>query len=131
VRERRRFHRVARHERQLAAVDARQDVDELIEVHRLFEAVTHGLIHQRVIRNLAIAGNVLEARGRIGKDGSHEVVGEHPLKLRRDFLAAAVARDGERDRRVPPPARLEHRRIEKRLDEDVLHRRGMQVAEDV
>ena len=102
-----------------------------VEVHRLFEAVAHRLADQRMIGNLAIAGDVLEAGGGVGKDRGHQVVGQHPLQLRRHLRAAAVARHGERDRRVPAPARLEHRRVEERLHQHVARGRRMQIAEDV
>ena len=47
------------------------------------------------------------------------------------LAAAAAARHRQRDRRVPAPPRLEHRRVEKRLDEHVARRRRMQIAEHV
>ena len=48
---------------------------QAVEVHRLFEAVAHGLVDERMIGDLAIAGDVLEARGGVGEDGGHQVVG--------------------------------------------------------
>ena len=44
---------------------------------------------------------------------------------------AAGARHGQRDRRVPAPARLEHRRVEERLHQHVAGRLRMQIAEHV
>ena len=131
VREHRRLGRVARDQPQLAAVDAAEHGVEPVEVHRLLEAVAHRLRDQRMIGNLAIAGDVLEAGRGIGKDRRHQIVGQHPLQLRRDLAAAAGARHGERDRRVPAPARLEHRRVEERLHEHVARRLRMQIAEHV
>ena len=84
-----------------------------------------------MIRNLAVAGDVLEARGGVRKHRGHQVVGHHPLQLRGDLLAVTVARHRERDRRVPAPPRLKHRRVEKRLHEHVARRGRMQVAEHV
>ena len=86
---------------------------------------------ERMIGNLAIAGDVLEARGRVGKHRRHQIVGHHALQRRRDLLAVPVARHGQRDRRVPAPARLKHRRVEKRLHQHVARRRRVQIAEDV
>ena len=84
-----------------------------------------------MIGNLAIARNVLETRRGVRKDRGHQIVGEHALQLRRDLLAGAVARDRERQVRVPAPACLEHWRVEKGLDENVARRGRMQVAEHV
>ena len=47
------------------------------------------------------------------------------------LLAAVHARDRERHGGVPSPPRLEHRRVEERLDQDVAHARRMQIAEHV
>ena len=112
-------------------MDATEDALQRCEVHRLFEAVADRLVDQRMIGNLAIARDVLEARGRVRKHRGHQIVGLHALQLRRHLASAAAARHGQRDRRVPAPARLEHRRVEKRLHEDVAHGRRMQIAEHV
>ena len=52
----------------------------------------------------------------------------HARDLRRNFLAAAKPRQGERDARVPAPAHLEHRRGAQRLHQDVPHRARLQIA---
>ena len=131
VRQRRGFGRIARDERQLASMNPREDLGKRVEVHRFLEAVAHGLVDQRMIGNRAVAGDVLEARGRVGEDRGHQIVREHALELRRHLLAAAIARHGERDGGVPAPARLEHRRLEERLHEHVAGRRRMQIPEHV
>ena len=97
VREERRLRRVARDEPQLAAVDPAEHGAKPFEVHRLLEAVAHGLRDQRMIGDLPIAGDVLQAGGRVGKHRRHQVVGQHPLDLRR-HLARRLAR-------AAPPAR--------------------------
>ncbi len=84
-----------------------------------------------MVRNLPIARDILEACCRIGKHGRHQIVREHALQLGRHFPVAAAARDGERDGRVPAPARLKHRRVEKCLHEHVARGGRVQVAEDV
>ena len=62
-----------------------------VEIHRLFEAVANRLADQRVIGDLAVAGDVLQARGRVWEHRRHQIVGEHPLQLRRDLASAAAA----------------------------------------
>ena len=53
-------------------------------------------------------------------------------ELRRHLLAAAEARQRQRDAGVPAPARDEHRRVEQRLDQHVARDAGrMQVTRDV
>ena len=79
VRQQRRLGRIARHAADAALVNARQDLHETRQVHRLLQAILDGLRDQRVIGDLAIAGNVLEARGRIGKGRREQIVGAHPL----------------------------------------------------
>ena len=123
--------RVARHELHFAAMDPSEHGVEAIEIHRLFEAITNRLRDERVIGNLTVAGDVLEARGGIGEDRRQQIRGEHPLHLRRELPSASRTRDRERNRRVPPPPRLEDRRVEKRLHEHVPGRLGVQVAEHV
>jgi hypothetical protein len=131
VREGRRFGRVARHQPQLAAMDPIEHDGESRKVHGFLETVAHRLVHERMVGDLAIAGDVFQARGGVGEDGGHQVVGLHALKLRRHLLAGAAARHRQRDRGVPAPPRLEDRRVEKRLYQDVARGGRMQVAEDV
>src|SRR5207302_3976536 len=54
---------------------------------------------------------------------------DHSLDLRGQLGAVAVARDGERERRGPAPARLEDRRIEHRLHQRLAYGLRVQIAE--
>src|SRR5438067_757280 len=83
VRDRRGLGRIARDELERAGVNALEHARETLEVHRVFEAVTNRLRDERMIRNLPIAWNVLEAGSGIRKSRRHEIVGLHSLKLRR------------------------------------------------
>jgi hypothetical protein len=112
-------------------VNGAEDAGQLADVHRLVQTVRDRLLHERMIGDFAIAGDILEAGGGVGKCRSHEVVGFHPLDLRRHPPASAVAQDRQRDRGVPAPARLEHRRVEDGLHQDVANRVGVKIAEDV
>ena len=47
---------------------APQQFFQAIKVHRLGEHVLHYFLDQRMVRNLNVAGNVLLARGHVGKD---------------------------------------------------------------
>ena len=131
VREERRFRRVAGYQRDFAAVDTLEDRRQSVEVHRLLEAIADGLRNQRVIRDFPVSRNVLETGRRVGKRRREQVVGQHPLQLWRNLLAAAAARNRERDGRIPAPPGLEHRGIQERLHQHVAGGVGMQVAEDV
>ena len=79
VREWRRFGRVARDTLDLAVMNALEDRRQRLEVHRFLQAVTDGLRHQGMIRNLAITWDVLETRGGVWEHCSHEVVRLHAL----------------------------------------------------
>src|SRR5262249_43459534 len=112
-------------------MDFCQHAGEAFEVHRLFEAVADRLSDEGMIRNLTITRDVLETGCGIRKDGSHEIVGLHPLELRRRLATPAESWNGKRDGRIPPPPRLKQRRVQQRLHENVLRRGGMEVAEHV
>ena len=127
----RRLRRVAGDELQLAAMNAAEHGAEAVEVHGLLQAVADRLVDERVIRDLAVAGNVLEARGRVRKHRGHEIVGKHALQLRRELASAARARHGKRDGRIPPPPRLKHRRVEERLYQHVTRCLRVQIPEHI
>ena len=112
-------------------MDPVQDGCQRVEVHRFLKAVAYRLFDQWMVRNRAVARNIFHACGRVGKHRRHQIVGQHPLQLRRHFTPASISRNRERNRCVPPPAGLEHRRVEERLRENVAGRRRMQVAKDV
>ena len=75
-----------------------QQALEAVDVHRLFEAIAHRLPHQRMIGNDDVADEVLAARDLVGEHGGEQVFGVHARELRRHFLAAAEARQRQRDR---------------------------------
>ena len=68
VREGRRLWCIPGDQLHLAGMDPCEDGIEAVEIHGLFEAVANGLRDERVIGNLPIAGDVLEAGGRVGED---------------------------------------------------------------
>ena len=81
-----------------------------------------------MIRDLALADDVLDARELVGKDRRDQVLGVHARELRRHLLAADEARQRERHAGNPAPARDEHGRIEQGLDQHGADRGRMQVA---
>ena len=111
-------------------LDAGDQIAQAVEVHRLVEAVADRLVHQRMVRDPDIAAQVLGARHLIGEDRSQQIIGPHPEDRRRHLLPAREAENGERARRVPAPARAEHRRRQHCLRQHLLHRRRLQEAED-
>ncbi len=113
----------------VAGADPGEDVGQALEVHRLRAAVDERLAHDRVVRDLHRAGDVLLARGKGRKDRGREVVRLHALDGRRDPPAPAVAGGDERARQVPPPAGPEHWRREHRLDQRLAHGCRGQEAE--
>ena len=97
MRERRWLRRVARDEPQLAAMNPLEHARAARRSPSPPRGSRAPSGDQRVIGNLAIAGNVLEARRGVGKHRGHQVVGLHPLQLRRHLASAAAA--------AAPPAR--------------------------
>ena len=104
---------------------------ELAHRHRLFQAIAHRLPHQRMIGDLAVAADVLQARSRLRERRGHQVVGLHALQRGRHLAAHPVAQHGQRDGGVPAPAGREHRRIDQRLHQRPFERVRVHVAEDV
>ena len=131
VGERRGLDDVAGDHRDLARLHAAQEVLQPLDVHRLFQAVAQGLLDQRVIGDLALAHDVLQAGELVGEDDRHQVLGGLAEQRRRHSPAAALARDGEGAAGVPAPAHAEQRRVEHRLGEDVARRVRAQEVEDV
>ena len=127
--ERRRLGRVDGDRLDLSALDGAQHLGQAREVHRFGEAVADRLAHQHVVGDADRAGEVLAARGRVGEARREQIVRAHPLKLRCDLLAAAHPQDRERARRVPAPARGEHRRGEQRLRQRRFHAGRLDVLE--
>ena len=77
-----------------------------------------------VWRTIGCSGISIGPPGRVvlaghlgGEDRREQIVGAHALEERRHLLASLVPQDGQRARRVPPPARAEHRRLQDGLPE--------------
>ena len=81
-----------------------------------------------MIRNLALAGEVLGAGDLIGEHSGNQVLGRHARELRRHLAPAAHPRQRQRDASGPAPAGDEHRRVEHGLDQQWPHRRGVEIA---
>ena len=75
-----------------AGLDAVKQLAQPVDVHRLVQAVRHGLADQRMVRNLDLARQVLGARHLVGKHGGEQILSLHACDLRRDLFAAAKAR---------------------------------------
>ncbi len=131
VRERRRLGRVAGVEADLAPLDPFEDPVEARRVHRLGQAVAHRLANERVIRDLDRARRVLLASDLRREHRGEEVLRPHPLEEGLDLLSSLEAEDCERARRVPAPARAEHRRDEDRLLDRRVELVGADEAEGV
>ena len=94
------------------------------------QAVADRLVHQRMLGNSDLAGEVFRAGGLVGEHRGEQVVGEHPLDGRGNALAVPAAGHLERPRDRPAPARREERNPEDRLGEHVLQVLGLQERED-
>ncbi len=112
----------------LARLQAAQDAQQAVQVHRLAQAVVQGLADQRVVGNLALADDVLQAGDLVGEHGGEQVLAAHALDLRRGLLAAAEARQRQCGHGIPAPARAEQRRVEQGLGQHVVGAGRVQVA---
>ena len=106
---------VAGMEADLARLDSRQHPLQPLQVHRLVQAVVHRLPHQRVVRQVYGAGDVLLAGHDAGEDGCQQVVRAHPLYWRRHPFALALSKDGQGAGGVPAPAGREQGYRQQRL----------------
>ena len=109
-----------------AVAQPAQDLQEAVDVHGLGQAVLDRLAHDRVLhRDLdRAAGQRLRAREHLGKGRGQQVVRPHPQQSGAGtFLPPRRPLEQQRALRVPAPARLEHRRGQQRLDEDLARRR--------
>ena len=116
-RERRWLRQIARDDLHVAGLDPAEQRLQPVDVHRFVQTIVNCLLHQRMVRYLPFAHQVLGARDLVGKDRRHQVFGAHPLQRRGHFLAAAEAGQRKRCRRDPSPTRSEHRRVKQRLDQ--------------
>ena len=119
VAERAWLHGVAGDDLDLAALELLDQGAEPDGVHRLDEAVTDRLEHERVIGNLTIARDILDAHLGRRKHHAQRVGRTHLDEVGRNLLAVPAPQDRERPGHVPPPTNLEHRAIEQRLDQHV------------
>ncbi len=78
---------------------AAQQAFHAVDVHGFVQAVGDRLVHQRMVGDLAIADDVLQAGELIGEHRCDQVLGLHALKLRRHLVSALEAQQGQRDAR--------------------------------
>ena len=100
---------------------ALQDRLQSVQIHRLVQAVGDCFVHQRMVGNANLAHEIFAAGDLVGKHRREQIVGAHPLNRRRHLPASGEARHCQSAGRVPFPARSEHRGIEQRLRQHVLH----------
>ena len=121
---------VARHDACFTVFEFLQQRDQTFQVHRIEQAVLQRLRDQRMIGNLAFAHDVFEAGDLVGKHRGQQVFRLHALDLRRHLGAAREARQRQCGAGVPAEAQREHRRVQQRLGQHVVHGIGVQVARD-
>ncbi len=83
-----------------------------------------------MVRDLAIAGDVLQAGRGIGEGGRQQVLRLHSLNLGRHLAAVPEPRHREGEVGVPAPSGREHRRIQQRLHQDFPGGRCLKEPED-
>ncbi len=130
-RERRRRRQIARQHTHAAVLDAAQQLQPAVAVHRLVQAIVQRLRDQRVFGNLALADQILRTGDLVGEHRGQQIFQLHPLQRRGDLAPAAEARQGQRVGGIPAPAHAEQRRVQQRLHQQLQRRRRMQSARDL
>ena len=97
---------------------------EPVGVEGLVQGVVDRLADQQVVGDLDRPGGVVLAGGGLREHGGHQVVGLHALDRGRVAPPVAEAQDHQRTVEVPPPAGLEHGRVEDGVLEGVDDRSG-------
>src|SRR5262249_4892080 len=114
----------------LAGLDSAQYFLQSVDVHCLGEAIVNRLFHQWMIRDFAVAHDMLQARELIWENCSQKIFRFHPLQRRSDLRAATETRHGKRTGCVPAPADREHWRVEQRLNQKVTNCFGIHIPEN-
>ena len=119
---------VAADQPHVAAFHAPQQRQPGVAVHGLVQAVVEGLLHQRVVGDLAFAGEVFQAGDLVGKYAGDQVFALHALDLRRHLAPAGITRQRQGHAGIPAPAHTEQWRIQHGLDQDVLGTVAVEVT---
>ena len=122
------FRQVARDITNFCLLHAAQELFQPVDVHRFGEAIVNCLFDQRMIWNLAVSDDVLQARKLVRKYCRQKIFRFHTLQWRGDFRASTETRHGKRPGGVPPPSNREHRGVKQCLHEQVANGFGIQIT---
>ena len=117
--ERRGFAGVATDQFDFSGVNPLEHRLESLEIESLVEAIVHGLLHEGMVGDLVVAGDILLASGQLGKNGGQQVVGTESLDRMRHFFSAIATQDHQCPGEVPAPSELKHRDRQQCLFEQV------------
>ena len=124
-----RLQRVHRYLFDFTAVQFADDIEKAIHIHRLGQAIFDRLLNKRMIGHRQITGGKrFSARVHLGIRGVEEIIGAHPDDGSRDTFSGAHPFEQKRTLQIPSPTRRKHRRGQKRLDQNIACRVGMQIA---
>src|SRR5690348_7870225 len=84
-----------------------------------------------MVGNFNVAFEILRTRKRMGKNSREQIVRAHALNLRRNFLPALKAQQGQGASRSPAPAARENRRRQHGLREQLFHGSRFQELKNV
>ena len=114
-----------------AVFDATKESYQAFKVHCFLKRIPHDFVDERVIRDLDVPDNGLEARRSLRKNTGHEVIGARALDLRGYALAFGHPQELEAAGGGPPPAVLENRRCDGGLFEELFGGVFGEEVEDV
>ena len=118
------------HRAERPGLDLSEQGFQPVQVHGLAQAVRNGLLDEGMIGDANLALQVFGAGGLVRENRGQQIVGPHALDRRGHLAASGKAKNRQRAGNVPAPSRREHRGIEKRLGERVLHGLRIQELED-
>ena len=90
---------------------------QALNIHGFVQAVSNGLVDQRMVGHLALAHQVFGTGELVGKNRANQIFSRHAGELWRHLLATAESRQGQRHPGNPAPAGGKHRRVEQGLDQ--------------
>ena len=104
---------------------------QAINIHGFVQAVSNGLVDQRMVGHLALAHEVFGTGELVWKNGADQIFSRHTCQLRWHLFAAAESRQCQRHPGNPAPTGRKHGRVEQSLNQQAFDACRMEIARDI